>query len=109
MDWAEGLDIPTIEDKPEPEYILWVGCAGAFDARIVKQTKAMVKVLRAAGVDFAVLGHKEQCTGDPARRSGNEMLFQSLAEANVATLNEAKAKKVVTSCPHCLHTLRHYF
>ena len=107
MDWAEGLDIPTTEDHPEPEYILWVGCAGAFDARIIKQTKAMVKVLRAAGVDFAVLGHKEQCTGDPARRSGNEMLFQSLAEANVETLNEAKAKKVVTSCPHCLHTLRH--
>jgi Fe-S oxidoreductase len=107
MDWAEGLDVPTIEDKPNPEYLLWVGCAGAFDQRIRKQTQAMVKVLKAAGVDFAVLGHAEQCTGDPARRGGNEMLFQMQAEMNVATLNDAKVKKVVTSCPHCLHTLKH--
>ena len=106
MDWAEGLDVPTIEDHPDPEYLLWVGCAGAFDARIVKQTRAMVKVLRAAGVDFAVLGHQEGCTGDPARRAGNEMLFQMLAEQNVETLKSANVKKVVTSCPHCLHTLR---
>ena len=107
MDWAEGLDVPLLADHPDPEYLLWVGCAGAFDARIVKQTRAMVKVLRAAGVDFAVLGHQEGCTGDPARRAGNEMLFQMLAEQNVETLNAAKVKKVVTSCPHCLHTLRH--
>jgi len=107
MDWAEGLDVPTIEDHPDPEYLLWVGCAGAFDARIVKQTRAMVKVLRAANVDFAVLGHNEGCTGDPARRAGNELLFQMLAEQNVETLKTAGVKKVVTSCPHCLHTLRH--
>lgn len=107
MDWAEDLDVPTIEDKAEPEYILWVGCAGAFDNRIVKQTKAMVRILKAAEVDYAVLGHQESCTGDPARRSGNEMLFQMQAEANVEVLNEAGAKKVITSCPHCLHTLRH--
>ncbi|HVK77292.1 MAG TPA: heterodisulfide reductase-related iron-sulfur binding cluster [Kofleriaceae bacterium] len=107
MDWAEGLDVPTIEDKPDPEYLLWVGCAGAFDARIVKQTRAMVKVLQQANVDFAVLGHQEGCTGDPARRAGNEMLFQMLAEQNVETLKTANVKKVVTSCPHCLHTLRH--
>ena len=107
MDWAEGLDVPTIEEKPDPEYLLWVGCAGAFDARIVKQTRAMVRVLQEAKVDFAVLGHQEGCTGDPARRAGNEMLFQMLAEQNVETLNAAKVKKVVTSCPHCLHTLRH--
>jgi Fe-S oxidoreductase len=106
MDWAEGLEVPTIEEHPDPEYLLWVGCAGAFDARIVKQTRAMVKVLRAAGVDFAVLGHQEGCTGDPARRAGNEMLFQMLAEQNVETLKSATVKKVVTSCPHCLHTLR---
>ncbi|HVV86100.1 MAG TPA: (Fe-S)-binding protein [Kofleriaceae bacterium] len=106
MDWAEDLDVPTIEEHPDPEYLLWVGCAGAFDARIVKQTRAMVKVLRAAGVDFAVLGHQEGCTGDPARRAGNELLFQMLAEQNVETLKAAKVKKVVTSCPHCLHTLR---
>ena len=107
MDWAEGLDVPTIEDKPNPEYLLWVGCAGAFDQRIRKQTQAMVKILNAAGVDFAVLGHQEQCTGDPARRGGNEMLFQMMAEANVETLNSTGVKKVITSCPHCLHTLRH--
>jgi Fe-S oxidoreductase len=107
MDWANGLDVPTIEDNPEPEYILWVGCAGAFDSRIVKQTRAMVKILDAAGVDYAVLGHQEGCTGDPARRAGNEMLFQMLAEQNAETLKSVNAKKVVTSCPHCLHTLRH--
>jgi Fe-S oxidoreductase len=106
MDWANGLDVPTIEDNPDPEYILWVGCAGAFDARIIKQTRAMIKVLDAAGVDYAVLGHQEGCTGDPARRAGNEMLFQMHAEANVEMLNSVKAKKVVTSCPHCLHTLK---
>ena len=107
MDWANGLNVPTIEDNPDPEYILWVGCAGAFDARIIKQTRAMVKVLDAAGVDYAVLGHQEGCTGDPARRAGNEMLFQMHAEANVEVLKSVNAKKVVTSCPHCLHTLRH--
>jgi Fe-S oxidoreductase len=107
MDWAKDLDVPLIDDHPDPEYILWVGCAGAFDNRIIKQTRAMVKVLNAAGVDYAVLGHNEACTGDPARRTGNEMLFQMLAEQNVETLKTANAKKVVTSCPHCLHTLRH--
>jgi Fe-S oxidoreductase len=107
MDWAKDLDVPTIEDNPDPEYILWVGCAGAFDNRIIKQTRAMVKVLNHAGVSYAVLGHSEACTGDPARRTGNEMMFQMLAEQNVETLKQANAKKVVTSCPHCLHTLKH--
>jgi Fe-S oxidoreductase len=107
MDWANGLDVPLIEDHPDPEYILWVGCAGAFDSRIIKQTRAMVKILDTAGIDYAVLGHQEACTGDPARRAGNEMLFQALAEQNVETLKSVNAKKVVTSCPHCLHTLRH--
>jgi Fe-S oxidoreductase len=107
MDWANGLSVPTIEDNPDPEYILWVGCAGAFDNRIIKQTRAMVKVLDAAGVDYAVLGHQEACTGDPSRRAGNEMQFQELATQNVETLKSAGAKKVVTSCPHCLHTLKH--
>ncbi len=107
MDWAKDLEVPTIEDNPDPDYILWVGCAGAFDSRIIKQTRSMVKVLRAAEVDFAVLGHQETCTGDPARRSGNEMLFQAMAEQNIEVLNSVNAKKVITSCPHCLHTLRH--
>jgi Fe-S oxidoreductase len=106
MDWANGIEVPTIEDNPDPEYILWVGCAGAFDARIIKQTRAMVKILATAGVDYAVLGHQEACTGDPARRAGNEMLFQALAEQNVETLKSVNARKVVTSCPHCLHTLK---
>jgi Fe-S oxidoreductase len=107
MDWADGLEVPTIEENPKPDYILWVGCAGAFDNRIVKQTRAMVKLLDAAGVSYAVLGHSEACTGDPARRAGNEMLFQMQAEANVETLNATGVTRVVTSCPHCLHTLRH--
>jgi len=109
MDWAEGLDVKTLADYPDPEYILWVGCAGAFDRRIIKQTTAMVKILNAAQVDYAVLGHQEKCTGDPARRAGNEMLFQQQAEECVEALNGAGAKKVITSCPHCLHTLRHDF
>ncbi|MDQ3368672.1 MAG: (Fe-S)-binding protein [Myxococcota bacterium] len=106
MDWAKDLNVPTIEENPDPEYILWVGCAGAFDSRIIKQTRAMVKILDTAGVDYAVLGHQEGCTGDPARRAGNEMLFQALAEQNVEMLKSVNAKKVVTSCPHCLHTLK---
>lgn len=107
MDWAEGLEVRTIEDCPDPDYILWIGCAGAFDARIIKQTRALVKVLAAAGVDYAVLGHQEGCTGDPARRAGNELLFQMQAETNIEVLNSTGVKKVITSCPHCLHTLRH--
>ncbi len=106
MDWAKDLNVPTIEENPDPEYILWVGCAGAFDSRIIKQTRAMVKILTTAQVDYAVLGHQEACTGDPARRAGNEMLFQALAEQNVETLKSVNAKKVITSCPHCLHTLK---
>jgi Fe-S oxidoreductase len=106
MDWAKDLDVATIEDNPNPEYILWIGCAGAFDTRIIKQTRAMVKVLNAAGVDYAVLGHQEGCTGDPARRAGNEMLFQMLAEQNVEMMKTAGVKKVITSCPHCLHTIK---
>jgi Fe-S oxidoreductase len=107
MEWAQGLEVPTIDEVPDPEYLLWVGCAGAFDNRIQKQTRALVKVLDAAGVRYAVLGHREGCTGDPARRGGNELLFQMQAEANVSTLNELGVVKVITSCPHCLHTLRH--
>ncbi len=106
MDWAEGLGVPTIAENPNPDYLLWVGCAGAFDQRIRKQTQAMVKILNAAGVSYAVLGHEEGCTGDPARRGGNEMLFQMCAEQNVETLTSHKVRKVITSCPHCLHTLR---
>jgi Fe-S oxidoreductase len=109
MDWAEGMDVPTLDDRPDAEYLLWVGCAGAYDDRIKKQTRALVEVLREGGVDFAVLGLEEGCTGDPARRSGNEMLYQMQAQQNVETMNAKKVKKVVTACPHCLHTIKNEY
>jgi Fe-S oxidoreductase len=109
MDWAAGKDVPSLDDKPDAEYLLWVGCAGAYDDRIKKQTLALVDVLREGGVDFAVLGLEEGCTGDPARRSGNEMLYQIQAQQNVETLNAKKVKKVITACPHCLHTIKNEY
>ncbi len=105
-DWAEGLDIPTMAELGRvPEYLFWVGCAGSFDDRQKKVTKAMVRVLRAAGVDFAILGPEEQCTGDPARRIGNEYLYWTMATQNIETLNNYGVTKVVTTCPHCFHTI----
>ncbi len=109
MDWAEGKNVPTLDDKPDAEYLLWVGCAGAYDDRIKKQTLALVEILREGGVDFAVLGLEEGCTGDPARRSGNEMLYQMQAQQNIETMNAKKVKKVVTACPHCLHTIKNEY
>ncbi|HEY5450164.1 MAG TPA: (Fe-S)-binding protein [Polyangia bacterium] len=109
MDWADGMNVPTLDDKPDAEYLLWVGCAGAFDDRIKKQTRALVEVMREGGVDFAVLGLEEGCSGDPARRSGNEMLYQMQAQQNVETMNAKKVKKVVTACPHCLHTIKNEY
>ncbi len=109
MDWAEGMNVPTLDDHPHAEYLLWVGCAGAFDDRIKKQTRALVEILREGGVDFAVLGLEEGCTGDPARRSGNEMLYQMEAQQNIETMNAKKVKKVVTACPHCLHTIKNEY
>jgi Fe-S oxidoreductase len=104
-----GRKIPTLDDKPDAEYLLWVGCAGAYDDRIKKQTLALVDVLEEGGVDFAVLGLEEGCSGDPARRSGNEMLYQMQAQQNVETLNARKVKKVITACPHCLHTIKNEY
>jgi Fe-S oxidoreductase len=109
MDWANGKDVPTLDDKPDAEYLLWVGCAGAYDDRIKKQTLALVDILKEGGVDFAVLGLEEGCTGDPARRSGNEMLYQMQAQQNVETMNAKKVKKVITACPHCLHTIKNEY
>ena len=94
MDWADGLGVPTLDDHPDAEYLLWVGCAGAFDDRIKKQTRALVEVMREGGVDFAVLGLEEGCTGDPARRSGNEMLYQMEAQQNIEMMKAKKVKKV---------------
>jgi Fe-S oxidoreductase len=111
MDWAATREkpVPTLDDKPNAEYLLWVGCAGAYDDRIKKQTHALVDILEEGGVDFAVLGLEEGCTGDPARRSGNEMLYQMQAQQNVETMNAKKVKKVITACPHCLHTIKNEY
>ena len=109
MKWAEGLDVPTIEENPEAEYLLFVGCAGAFDDRAKKTTRALVQILQAAGVSFAVLGKQEKCSGDPIRRVGAEMDFQMLAQENVDMFNEAKVTKVIASCPHCFHTIKNEY
>ena len=106
-DWADGLDV-TVVDPGDPltsEYLYWVGCAGSFDDKNKKVTQAMAKLLRRAGVDVAILGPSEMCTGDSARRSGNEYLFQMLAMPNIETLNGMGVKKVITQCPHCFNTL----
>jgi len=87
------------------EYLYWVGCAASFDERARASAESTAKLLRAAGVDFAILGPREACTGDPARRMGNEYVFQAYAEQNVATLNESGVTKIVASCPHCFNTL----
>jgi Fe-S oxidoreductase len=109
LDWAKGLDVPTVSANTEYEALLWVGCAGAFDPRAQKTVRALAQLLQQAGVKFAVLGPKERCTGDPARRTGDELLFQQLAEANVADLNGVQACVVVTSCPHCFNTLKNEY
>jgi len=106
MGWTEGLDVPLVgDDASELEYVYWVGCAGAFDRNGQKIAQAMVKLLRAAHVKFAILGDEEMCTGDTARRLGNEYLFQMMAEANIELLDSKKVKRIVTTCPHCYHTL----
>jgi Fe-S oxidoreductase len=106
MDWAAGLDVRVLAPgDPAPEVLFWVGCAGAFDERAREATRSTVRLLQAAGLDVAVLGTRESCTGDPARRMGHEFLFQSLAERNVSTLNEAGVTTIVASCAHCFNTL----
>ena len=110
-EWTQGLafDIPRIQPGApildDVEYLFWVGCAGALEDRSKKVTRAVAELLHIAGVSFAVLGRNESCTGDPARRLGNEFVFQMLAQANVETLNSVKAKKIVATCPHCFNTL----
>jgi len=92
-----------------PEILFWVGCAGSFDERAKKITKAFVKILHNAGVDFAVLGAEESCSGDPAKRSGNEFLFQMQAMTNIEVMNAYEVKKIVTTCPHCFNTLKNEY
>ncbi|HYF11077.1 MAG TPA: (Fe-S)-binding protein [Actinomycetota bacterium] len=109
-DWADGTGVRVIaEGERAPEYLYWVGCAGSFDDRAKAISRAVVEVLERAGVSFAILGPRELCTGDPARRLGNEYQFQTLAEANVATMNDAGVTKVIANCPHCFNTLRNEY
>lgn len=92
-----------------PEILFWVGCAGSFDQRAQKVTKAFVEILQHVGISFAILGKEEMCTGDPARRSGNEFLFQMMAYNNIQTMNMYGVKKIVTTCPHCFNTLKNEY
>tara|TARA_R110002020_G_scaffold21024_4_gene71529 strand:+ start:588 stop:1379 length:792 start_codon:yes stop_codon:yes gene_type:complete len=106
---AEAIKVPTMAEfmaqGKSPEVLFWVGCAGSFDDRAKKITKAFVKLLAKAGVEFAVLGTEESCTGDPAKRAGNEFLFQMQAVTNIEVLNAYEVKKIVTACPHCFNTI----
>lgn len=110
---SEALTIPTMADflarGEQPEVLFWVGCSGSFDDRAKKITKAFVKILNKAQVQFAVLGTEESCTGDPAKRAGNEFLFQMQAMMNIEVLNGYEVKKIVTACPHCFNTLKNEY
>jgi Fe-S oxidoreductase len=103
-DWAKDLDIAFVADKPDAEYLYWVGCAASFDERARTIATALSKILKAAGVDFAILGTEEKCTGDPARRIGNEYLFAERARENVEVLKRHNVRKIIASCPHCFNT-----
>jgi Fe-S oxidoreductase len=108
-EWAAGLDVPLLRDRPGAPLLYWVGCAPSFDDRSRRIARAMAQLLRQAGVDFAILGPEEKCTGDPARRAGNEYLFQTLARENIATLNGYHVRRIVTTCPHCYNMLRNEY
>ena len=103
--WSEGLDVPTIEEEPSPEVLFWIGCAGSYDRRSRKVTEAMVRILKAAGVRFAILGKSECCTGDPARRMGDEFTYTELAGTNIETLSAASFERILTTCPHCFNAI----
>ncbi|APR85704.1 Fe-S oxidoreductase [Minicystis rosea] len=111
--WADGLEVPLMSDHPKAPVLYWVGCAASYDDRAKKIARATANLLKAAGVDFAILGSEETCTGDPARRAGNEYLFAQLAEQNVATLNGYKdqggIRQIITTCPHCMNTLKNEY
>jgi Fe-S oxidoreductase len=115
LEWTEGLgfDVPVVgvdvEDLTAVDYLFWVGCAGATEDRSKRTTRAVAELLHLAGVSFAILGEAESCTGDSARRAGNEFLFQMLAQQNIETLNEARANKIIATCPHCLNTLKNEY
>jgi Fe-S oxidoreductase len=107
--WTRGLDVPLLAEKGTAEHLYWVGCAAAFDERAQKVARAFVTILKAARVDFAILGDEEQCTGDVARRIGSEFLFQMHAQANIETLGRYGVRRILTTCPHCFNTLKHEY
>jgi len=107
MDWAEGLDVPTVDKQPDFDVLYWVGCAAAYDRQSRQTARAMVQLLQAAGVRFAVLGERERCTGESARRMGEEFVFAELAAHNVEELGRHDVTRIVTHCPHCLNSLKH--
>lgn len=110
---SEAIKVPTmaeyLAEGKKPEVLFWVGCAGSFDDRAKKITKAFVKILNKTNIDFAVLGTEESCTGDPAKRAGNEFLFQMQAKMNIEVLNGYEIKKIVTTCPHCFNTIKNEY
>ena len=108
-DWCKDLGVPIAAEVENFDVLYWVGCVGALDDSGKKISRAMVSLLKKAGVNFAILGNEEKCTGDSARRIGNEMLFQVLAEMNIETMNNYGIKKIVTNCPHCFHTLKNEY
>jgi Fe-S oxidoreductase len=108
-DWATGLGVRIMSEAREAEYLYWVGCYGSFDERNKKVARALVRLLQAAGVDFAILGNEERCTGEPARRLGHEYLYQTLAQQNIDTLKRYRFQTVVTACPHCFNTIRNEY
>ena len=108
-EWREGLDVKVLGDGEGAEYLYWVGCTGSMIDRNIEVSRAMVKILKAAGVDFAILGAEEVCTGDPARRVGGEFTFQMCAKQNIETLNGYQVKKIITTCPHCFNTYKNEY
>ena len=104
--WAEGMNIKSMAEDKDGEILFWVGCAGSFDDRYKKVSKAFATIMQKAGVDFRILGTEEKCNGDTARRLGNEYLAQMMMQENVETLNNYGVKKIVTACPHCFHSLK---
>ena len=109
VDWADGLNIPAIGETADADILFWVGCSGALVERNQKTVRATAQLLQKARVKFAILGREEKCCGDPARRIGNEFLFESLAKENIALMNGYKVTQIVTTCPHCMNTLRHEY
>jgi Fe-S oxidoreductase/nitrate reductase gamma subunit len=108
-EWAKDLGVRVMSDVTQAEYLYWVGCYGSFDERNKKVARALVKLLQAAGVDFAILGNEERCTGEPARRLGHEYLYQTLAQGNIETLKRYRFQTIVTACPHCFNTIRNEY